>query len=99
MKLVFIVFNITLAEDVQKLLKGLEITCFTRIPRLEGVGLTAGARFDNSVWPGANSALIVVTSPTKAAELMTAVRQLRKDEGREGVKAFMLNVEDMTGDI
>lgn len=99
MKLVLIVHNITLSDEVQALLKEQGITCFTRIPRLEGVGLTAGARFDNNVWPGANSALIIVTTEDAAVKLMDAVSGLRKREGREGVKAFMLNVDSMTGDI
>lgn len=99
MKLVLIVSNITISEDVQKLLKELDISCFTRIPRLEGVGVTAGARFDNNIWPGANSALFVVVPRETAVKLMEAVAELRKREGREGVKAFMLSVDDMTGEV
>ena len=99
MKLILIIHNITISDEVQSLIKDQGITCFTRIPRLEGVGITAGARFDNNIWPGANSALFVVTSEDVAGKLMAAVSELRRKEGREGIKAFMLNVEDMTGDI
>ena len=97
MKLIFIVYNISIEEEVQQLLQAQGVKSFTQWPRLIGVGELAGARLDNGVWPGANSALVAVVSGEAAAPLMSAVRALRAGEGRrEGIEAFQLNVEDTT---
>jgi hypothetical protein len=97
MKLIFIVYNISIEEEVQQLLQAQGVKSFTQWPRLIGVGELAGARLDNGVWPGANSALVAVVSDEAAAPLMSAVRVLRAGEGRrEGIEAFQLNGEDTT---
>ena len=97
MKFIFIVYNISIEEEVQALLKAQGVKSYTRWPRLLGVGEMAGARLDNGVWPGANSAIVAVVPDDQAASLMTAVRALRAGEGRhEGIEAFQLNVEDTT---
>ena len=97
MKLIFIVYNISIEEEVQQLLKAQDVRSYTQWPRLVGVGELAGARLDNGVWPGANSAVVAVVPAEKAAPLMAAVRALRAGEGRrEGIEAFQLNVEDST---
>ena len=55
---------------------------------------------DNDVWPGANSALFTVLPEAKAREVMAAVQKLRDEVGKhEGIKAFLLNVEEMTGEV
>ena len=100
MKLVFIVFNISIQEDVEQRLKDLGISCYTLWPRLQGKGLSTGPRMDTSIWPGANAAMVVVTTEDKARELLAAVDEMRRTIGKnEGIKAFLLNVEAMTGDI
>ncbi|MBR4124960.1 MAG: hypothetical protein IKR13_02045 [Victivallales bacterium] len=98
MKLIFIVYNISIEEEVQQLLQAQGVKSFTQWPRLIGVGELAGARLDNGVWPGANSAIVaVVPDEQQASSLMSAVRALRAGEGRrEGIEAFQLNVEDTT---
>lgn len=98
MKLVLIVYNITLEDEVQALLKDQQVTGLTQWPRIWGCGTTSGSRFDTSVWPGANSGLMVVTEEAKARALFDAVQELRDTAGkREGVNAFILNVEAVTG--
>lgn len=97
MKLIFIVYNISIEEEVQQLLQAQGVKSFTQWPRLIGVGELAGARLDNGVWPGANSAIVAVVPDEQASSLMSAVRALRAGEGRrEGIEAFQLNVEDTT---
>lgn len=97
MKLIFIVYNISIEEEVQQLLQTQGVKNYTQWPRLIGVGELAGARLDNGVWPGANSAIVAVVPDEQASSLMSAVRALRAGEGRrEGIEAFQLNVEDTT---
>lgn len=98
MKMVLVVYNIFVEEEVQEVLQKAQVPCFTQWPRLLGKGLSTGPRMDTSVWPGANSALMTVTDDEKAQSLLEAFQRLREGAARrEGVKAFLLNVEAMTG--
>ena len=100
MKLVFIVFNISIQEDVEQLLQQQAITCYTLWPRLQGRGVSTGPRMDTSIWPGANAAMMVVTHDEAAKKLLAAIDEMRRTVGKnEGIKAFLLNVEAMTGEI
>ncbi|MBO4296882.1 MAG: hypothetical protein J5863_09010 [Desulfovibrio sp.] len=100
MKMLLIVFNVSIEDEVKALLAREGAACFTQWPRLLGVGQTAGARFDDNVWPGANGALFTVLEDEKARRLMAAVDAFRQgDARREGLKAFLLNVEAATGEL
>jgi len=100
MKLIFIVYNISIESEVQNLLKQEKVDCFTQWPRLYGQGQTTGPRMDTGVWPGANSALMAVVEDDHAPKLMDAIQKLRDGDGkREGIKAFQLPVEAMTGGV
>ena len=100
MKMLLVVFNVSIEDEVKALFAREGAVCFTQWPRLLGVGQSTGARFDNSVWPGANSALFTVLEDEKARRLMAAVDALRRgDARREGLKAFLLNVEAATGEL
>ncbi|MGN0867290.1 MAG: PG0541 family transporter-associated protein [Oligosphaeraceae bacterium] len=99
MKMVLVVYNISVEEEVQDVLRNAGVPCFTQWPRLLGKGVSTGPRMDTSVWPGANSALMTVVEEAKARELLQAFQSLREGAAaREGVKAFLLDVEAMTGD-
>lgn len=99
MKMILIIFNISLQEEVRDLLKNTGTTCFTQWPRIIGQGKSTGPKLDNDVWPGANSGIMVVADEKQAETLMAAVQALRDEIGEyEGIKAFQLGVEKMTGD-
>ena len=100
LKMIMIVFNISIQEEVLEVVQGLGVTCYTRWPRVVGKGTTTGPKLDDNVWPGANSALITVIDDDAAADLMAAIQKLRDEIGaHEGVKAFQIPVEKMTGDV
>ena len=100
MKMIIIVFNISIQEEVHDAIDKLGVTCYTQWPRLVGKGVSSGPKMDNNIWPGANTALMVVTSSEMAAKIMDAVQMMRDEIGtHEGIKAFQLPVEKMTGDI
>ena len=100
MKMLMVVFNISIEDEVKEIIDKHGAVCFTQWPRLLGVGQSTGARFDNSVWPGANGALFTVLEDEKARRLMAAVDTFRQgDARREGLKAFLLNVEAATGEL
>ncbi len=94
MKLIFLVYNISIEEDVRILLRDQQIEGFTQWPRLLGRGKSTGPRMDDNVWPGANSAIMAVVPDEKAPAFMAAIQALREgDARREGIKAFQLPVE------
>ncbi len=100
LKMLLIVYNIALEDEVGDLMKAQGAPCFTQWPRLVGKGVSTGPKMDNDVWPGANSAIFTVLPEPKAREVMAAVQALRDEVGsHEGIKAFLLNVEEMTGDV
>ncbi|MFA6929046.1 MAG: PG0541 family transporter-associated protein [Lentisphaeria bacterium] len=100
MKMIFIVFNISIQEEVHDAIDKLGVTCFTQWPRLIGKGISSGPKMDNNVWPGANTALLIVSADDMAEKIMDTVQKLRDDIGtHEGIKAFQLPVEKMTGEI
>jgi len=100
MKMILIVFNISILDEVHELIEELGVTCFTQCPRLVGKGVSSGPKMDNNVWPGANTALMIVTSDEMAGKIMDAVQKMRDDIGsHEGIKAFQMPVEKMTGEI
>ena len=81
MKLVFIVFNISIQEDVEQRLRQLGISCYTLWPRLQGKGVSTGPRMDTSIWPGANAALLAVRDDPSASALLTRLQELRDKVG------------------
>ncbi|MBQ6470911.1 MAG: hypothetical protein IJJ33_02925 [Victivallales bacterium] len=99
-KMVWLIYNISIEEEVADLLDKAGISCYTQWPRVHGKGLTTGPKLDNSIWPGANAAIMTVTTDEQARSLMEAVQNLRDEIGtHEGLKAFLTPVEQMTGDI
>ncbi len=100
MKMLLIVFNISIHDEVHELIDRLGVSCFTQWPRLTGRGVSTGPKMDDNVWPGVNSAIMVVTSEEMAEKLMREIQRLRDEIGmHEGIKAFQLAVEKMTGEI
>ncbi|MDD3695339.1 MAG: hypothetical protein PHG44_05160 [Lentisphaeria bacterium] len=100
MKMLLIVFNISIHDEVHELIDRLGVSCFTQWPRLTGRGVSTGPKMDDNVWPGVNSAIMVVTSEEMAEKLMREIQGLRDEIGmHEGIKAFQLAVEKMTGEI
>jgi hypothetical protein len=95
MKLVFLVYNAAIDEDVMEALEGLGIEEYTKWPRLTGKGKSSGPHLDSATWPGLNSALLIATDDDKALSLLKEVRSLKEKLTREGIKAFLLPLEEI----
>jgi nitrogen regulatory protein PII len=100
MKMIFVVFNISIQEEVHDAIEKLGVSCYTQWPRLLGKGVSTGPKLDDNIWPGANSALLIVVDDKMAEKVMATIQGIRDEIGKyEGIKAFQLDVEKMTGDI
>ena len=96
MKLVVICYNIAINEEVMEVLKELEIKSYTRFERTQGAGNLAGPHLGTNVWPAVNSVLAVAVEDDKKNRLIERIKELRKKSGKEGIKAFVLPLEEIT---
>ena len=98
MKMILAVYNVAVDEEVMEAVRAAGACCFTKWPRVIGSGKRTGPRLDDHVWPGANSMAMFVVPEELAPKVMQALQHLRATIGaQEGVKAFLLNVEQQLG--
>ncbi len=96
MKMVWIMHDVVLTDEMQDLLDELGIVGVSRWSRMVGRGPKSGSRMDNHVWPGANSGAFVVVEDEMATRLMGRLKLLRDEVGgMTGVWAFTTPVMEM----
>jgi len=96
MKMVMVCYNEAIDIEVMELLGGSGLKNYTKVCATFGSGNTSGIHLGNDIWPGKNNLLFIACQEKEAKELLSAVRELRKQLGREGVKAFILPLEELT---
>jgi hypothetical protein len=95
MKAVLIVHNIAIDKDVNEVLEAIGIRCYTKFTDAIGKGEISEPHLNTEVWPETNYGTFVVTDQATAEELMAGVRRLGEKLGKEGLKAFMWEIEDV----
>jgi len=96
MKMVMICYNEAIDAEVMEVLRACSLKNYTKISATFGSGNSSGIHLGNDIWPGENNVLFVACQEKEAKQLLSAVRELRKQLGREGVKAFTLPLEELT---
>jgi nitrogen regulatory protein PII len=96
MKAVLIVCNSAIDSEVTEALSEMGIEHYTKFTDTLGKGGNSPPHLNTPVWPGVNTATMIVVEPAKADEVMQKVRQMRQKLGSEGIKAFMWQIEDVT---
>ena len=96
MKLVLIAYNEALDGEIEGLLGENTVEGFTKWTKVYGKGRSSGPHLGTHVWPRANNVLAIVTEDEQAEKLLNGVRELRTRLSREGIKAFVVNVEDQS---
>jgi hypothetical protein len=97
LKMVIIAVDEGLIDYIEEAFTKLQIRGFTRIDNSKGQGSVEGEpHLGTHIWPGLNFLFFVVTSSDKAKKLMDEIRTIDQHEGAPGIRAFLLNVEDMT---
>jgi hypothetical protein len=94
--MVIISYNEVIDMEVMEALQNCNLKNYTKITGVYGRGTTSGAHLGNDIWPGRNNLLYVVCEEKPARQMLACVSELRKKLGREGIKAFILAVEDLT---
>ncbi len=95
-KMVMIVYNEALDMEAMELLENASLKNYTKIVAAYGKGDTSGAHLGNDIWPGRNNILYIACSEKESAQLILSVKNIRAKFGKEGVKAFVLPVENLT---
>jgi nitrogen regulatory protein PII len=96
MKMVMIIYNEAIDEEVIGSLEACCIEHFTKWHRVLGKGKASDPHLDTSVWPGVNNVCVTVVEDDRVAPIIAKVRELRQKLGKEGIKAFVLPVEETT---
>lgn len=95
MKMVMLTYNEAIDLEVMEILNGCGLKNYTKVTRVFGKGTTSGTHMGDLIWPGLNYIMYVVCEDGQANCVIAGIKELRKTLGREGVKAFVLPVEQV----
>lgn len=95
-KMVLVSYNEAVDQEVMETLDHCAVKGYTKIMGVFGKGAASGTHLGNDIWPGRNNLLYVACDEKQAKEILNRVRELRKTLGKEGVKAFILPIEELT---
>ncbi|MFA5097028.1 MAG: PG0541 family transporter-associated protein [Candidatus Margulisiibacteriota bacterium] len=95
MKALLIIFAPAIECEVMGCLEKAQVKKYTRLPYLQGVGGHSEPRLDTQVWPGSNSALLVVSENASCDKLANLLKPLKQQELEEGLKVFAFPVEEI----
>lgn len=96
MKMVMVVYNEAIDIEVMELLESCALKGYTQIKSVYGCGRASGTHLGNDIWPGRNNLLYLACEEKEARQFLSCVRELRKKIGKEGIKAFILPLEEIT---
>ncbi len=96
MKMIMIAYNEALDDEVTEVLEGCVMKNYTKIPAVFGKGSTSGTHLGTEIWPGRNNLLYVACEDKQAKQMLSCIKELRKKLGHEGIKAFVMPVEELT---
>jgi nitrogen regulatory protein PII len=96
MKMVMVVYNEVMDIEVMEALEGCGLKSYTKVTGAFGRGTSSGTHLGDDVWPGRNNLLYAACEESEAGRLLSSVKELRKKLGHEGIKAFVLPLEELT---
>lgn len=95
-KMVMISYNEAVDAEVMEALAVCGLENYTKVTGIFGKGAASGAHLGNDIWPGRNNMLYVACEEKQARQLISSIIELRKKIGKEGLKAFILPIEELT---
>ncbi len=96
LKMVMITYNEAIDAEVMEVLENCGLQNYTKVMGVFGKGATSGTHLGNDIWPGRNNILYVACEQQQAQKILACVKELRKKLGKEGLKAFVLPIEEIT---
>lgn len=95
-KMVMIVYNEAVDAEVMEVVSKAGIRNYTKFTGVFGKGAQSGTHLGTEIWPGRNSTIMVACDAQEASALVEGIRQLRKTLAKEGVKAFVMPLEEVS---
>ncbi len=96
MKLVMICYNEAIDDEVTELLNKMDIEGYTKWTKVLGKGKTSEPHLLSHIWPKANNVIAVVVTEQVAQTILQEIRNTKTRIGTEGLKAFVLPVDQTT---
>ena len=96
MKMLMVAYSEALESKVMDALVEAGVENYTEVTQVLGKGRTSGPHMGTHVWPKQNNLLIAAVNDKVAKGAIEAVNRLRQTLGNEGIKAFVLPIEEMT---
>ena len=96
MKMIMVVYNEAMDSEVMDILQGCALKNYTKVMGVFGKGSASGIHLGTDIWPGKNNILYVGCKEDEARQLLSCIKNLRRMLKKEGVKAFMWDIEDLT---
>ncbi|MDD5155396.1 MAG: hypothetical protein PHF11_02805 [Candidatus Omnitrophica bacterium] len=96
LKMAMIVYNEALDMEIMEALSACGLNNYTKIMGVFGRGDCSGTHLGNDIWPGRNNILYIACEEKQISQLLPLIKELRKKIGHEGIKAFVLPVEEVT---
>ena len=96
MKMVMISYNSAINSEVMEVLERRAVGSYTKWIQVQGKGETSGSHFGSEVWPGENSVLMIAIDDNEKDKLIEGIKELRQRLGKEGIKAFVWSLEEIT---
>ena len=96
LKMVMIVYYEAMDDEVMEVVEHCGVPCHTKLEGALGKGKLSGTRLGNDVWPGKNNIIYIACEDEVAGKIINCVAELREKRGKEGIKAFIWSLENMT---
>ena len=96
MKMVMLSYNEAVNIEVMEIVNGCGLQNYSKITRTYGKGTASKTHMGTDVWPGLNYILYVACDDTQAGQIVIGINNLRKTLSKEGVKAFVMPLEQVT---
>ncbi len=95
MKAIFITYNQILNDRVHEVLDRHFARGFSKWDLTYGRGGIDGEpHYGNHAWPSMNSSILTIVEDRKVTPIMDALRDLDEQTKKQGLRAFVWNVED-----
>jgi hypothetical protein len=94
--MVMIVYNEAVDAEVMEVMENCVMKNYTKVTGVFGKGTHSSTHEGNDIWPGRNNILYVACEDKQAKQMMSCVKELRKSLAQEGIKAFLMPLEEIT---
>jgi len=92
MKMVLMVYYVGIHNEVMETLDDLGVCTYTRWSEVEGRISCGDPREGSQVWPGTNSAVMVVVEDGAVDSILLRLEEFNRGREGEGVDAYVLDV-------